>query len=176
MAAWDSRAWAASHLNPHGLGAGGFERLGHLLRVPAMEVDRHLDRTLELAALLRLRRGLHVGPGRMFAGGIVGAGRLYEHIASRNAAFLHRVLDRELRGPAGVEFGDESAFHDGSFRHAAADNPFRAATVPIAGALLRDAPDNDRDKHWFASSGIWQKRNRPRMTKRAARRGHGPPD
>ena len=56
---------------PHGLGASGFEHLDHLLRVAAMEVDGHLDRTFVNSALLQYRRGLRVAPAGCLPGGIV---------------------------------------------------------------------------------------------------------
>src|SRR3978361_1708301 len=104
----------SASLRPNGLGASGLQGVLNLLRILAMEVDGDFYRTFKLAAQLRFRGRFRVGACRPVAGRVVAASRLHEHVASRNAALLHDVLDRELSRAAGVEFGYERAFHGAS--------------------------------------------------------------
>lgn len=78
------------------------------LRTISVEVHGDLDRTIQLLVRLRLRRGLAVRARGPCPGGIGLSDGLNED--AWNTAFLHNMLDRELRAASRVELSDDRGF------------------------------------------------------------------
>lgn len=79
-----------------------------------MKVYGDLDQTFQLLLTLRRGRGLDVATCRTSPRRVCTADGLDEDIASRHAAFLHDMLNRQLGAAARIEFTDDRTFQERS--------------------------------------------------------------
>jgi hypothetical protein len=84
--------------------------------VVSMTIHRNLKRAFQLLMRLRRRRGLGIGARGTRPGRVRAADRLDENVASRHAAILDDVLDREFGVASGVKFSDDRALQGRSLR------------------------------------------------------------